>query len=95
MKKALLFLLLIVAAPAMAQQYTYDMQSDNSYYTTSPSAGGSSTTWGSNARTGSNWTSTTTQSGASYGQDSRGNLWFKPAPVKMGGSSFNQNPYGY
>jgi len=68
MKKFLIAALLIAISTTASAFYTYDAKSGNSYSTIG------NTTYGSNARNGTNWSSTTIGS-QTYGTDSRGNTW--------------------
>ena len=68
MKKLLLSLSLLALATGASAFYKYDAKSGNSYSTIG------NTTYGSNARNGTTWSSTTNGS-RSYGTDSRGNTW--------------------
>jgi hypothetical protein len=65
---------LVGTSPAGAQQYHYDWQSGNSYYTT-PGIGGGAIVQGFNLQNGSNWHTNIDPHGNMNGFDARGNYW--------------------
>lgn len=87
MKKTIAVLFILASCSVMADEYTYDWKTGNSY-STSQNIDGSTTVRGSNLSNGSTWTTTIEKDGTQRGRDTDGNYW------KYNGDSGSYINYG-